>query len=212
MALKGWTDPDTGALFVITGPSGVGKSTLIHAVMDEVPGLEFSVSATTRAPRAGEQDGVDYHFLPRWRYDELVEQGAFLEHATVYQRGYGTLREPVIQALGEGRSILLDIDLQGARQVRRSWPQAVLIMVLPPSVQVLEERLRIRATDSDQVIAQRMAQVAGQLSGVGEYDYLVVNDVLPTAIAALQGILTAELSRTARRGTLVQRVLAEFSA
>lgn len=212
MALQGWTAPDQGVLFVITGPSGVGKSTLIHAVMAQVPGIEFSVSATTRAPRTGEQDGVDYHFLDRARYDELVEQGAFLEHATVYDRGYGTLREPVVQALSQGRSILLDIDLQGARQVRQSWPEAVHLMILPPSVAALEERLRARATDSEAIIAGRMAQVAGQLSGVGEYDYLVVNDVLPTATAALQGILLAELSRTARRGTLVERVLAEISA
>ncbi|MBN2800587.1 MAG: guanylate kinase [Deltaproteobacteria bacterium] len=208
--MRGWTAPDEGVLFVITGPSGVGKSTMIHALMAEVPGLEFSASATTRAPRAGEVDGVDYHFLDQDTFDRRVDAGAFLEHARVYDRSYGTLRAPVEQALRAGRSVILDIDLQGARQVRQSWPGAVHLMILPPRIAALEERLRARATDSEQVILRRMRQVEGQLAGVGEYDYLVVNDDLATATGVLRGVVLAELSRRSRRGSLVDAVLSEL--
>jgi len=208
--LPGWTRPDQGVLFVLTGPSGVGKSTLIHAALARIPDLAFSVSATTRSPRPGERDGVDYHFIGRARFDELLRQGAFLEHATVYDHSYGTLRAPVREAIDQGRSILLDIDLLGARQVRSTWPGAVHVMVLPPDVATLEARLRARGTDGDEVIAARMAQVAGQLVGVGEYDYLVVNDELSTAQRVLEGVLLAELSRRQRREGLVRAVLGQI--
>lgn len=197
--------PDRGVLFVVSGPSGVGKSTLLREVLGKVPGLSFSVSATTRAPRTGEQDGVDYHFLDRSAFEARLADGAFLEHAEVYDRLYGTLAEPTEAVLEQGGSLVLDIDVLGARQVRVSRPDAVHIMIVPPSIDVLERRLRARATDDDATIARRMELLQGQLGALGEFDYLVVNDDLDTARATLLGIVLAEMSRTSRLGTWVRR-------
>ena len=202
-----WALPDHGVLFVVSGPSGVGKSTLVKAAMARIPGLEFSVSATTRAPRTGEREGVDYHFLDRERFDLLVAQEAFLEHATVYDRSYGTLREPTRRALDAGRSVLLDIDVRGARQVRQREPAAVHLFVLPPSVEVLEARLRHRATDDEATITRRMEQAMEQLEGCVDYDYVIVNDDLDASHAAFQGILLAETSRRERRQKVIDAVL-----
>jgi guanylate kinase len=203
--LSAWEKPDRGVLFVVTGSSGTGKTTLVKAALAHIPHLTFSVSATTRPQRRGEQDGVDYHFLDRERYDQLVAEGAFLEHATVYGNGYGTLREPVEAALAQGVSIVLDIDTQGAEQVRTSWPGAVSVFVLPPSVAVLEERLRGRATDAEEIIQRRVREAGLQLRECGHFDYLVVNDALPAAIDQFQAVLVAELMRRSRRDSLVAR-------
>lgn len=197
--------PDRGVLFVVSGPSGVGKSTLLKTVLAAVPDLSFSVSATTRAPRRGEADGVDYHFLTDEDFLARVEAGAFLEHAEVYDRRYGTLAAPTEAVLADGRSLLLDIDVLGARNIRVSKPEAVHIMVVPPSIATLEERLRARATDDDAVIARRMELVHSQLGALGEFDYLVVNDDLSTARATFLGILLAEMSRTSRLSSWVSR-------
>jgi len=205
-ALRGWESPDRGVLFVISGPSGVGKSTLVKAAMADIPGLEFSVSATTRDPRAGEKNGIDYHFLSRAEFDAALADNAFLEHATVYDRSYGTLAAQVDHALSAGRSVVLDIDVQGARQVKSRRADAVLVMVVPPDIDALETRLRSRATDSDEVVSRRMAQVRSQLDAVGEYDYVVVNDDLDSAHRVFQGVLLAELSRLGRRGTVAERI------
>lgn len=203
--------PTRGALFVVSGPSGVGKSTLLHRAFEIIPGLTFSVSATTRDPRRGEVDGRDYHFLDGATFEARRESGAFLEHATVYGKSYGTLREPVEQAIERGDSILLDIDVQGARSVRTAMPEAVLLMVAPPDVATLEERLRSRNTDSDEVIADRMRDVAAQLGAVDDYDYVIVNDDLDTAHASLQAVLLGELchvSRHAARVAAIHKALA----
>ena len=199
--------PDHGALFVVTGPSGVGKSTLVGRVMARVPGLLFSVSATTRAPRAGEVDGREYHFLSLDDFEGRVQSGAFLEHANVYDRRYGTLRAPVEQSLAAGRSVILDIDVQGARQVKAAFPSCIRVFVLPPNIPVLAERLRRRGTDDDAVIARRMAQVGEQLAGAPEFDYVVINDHLETADAVFESVFLAELARVWRRRTAVTRVL-----
>lgn len=201
--------PDQGVLFVITGPSGVGKSTLIKGLMERVPGLEFSVSATTRAPRDGEVDGRDYHFLSAEDFAHRVERAAFLEYATVYDRSYGTLRAPVEAAVAEGRSVVLDIDVQGARQVKERYPACVRVFILPPSVGTLATRLRGRGTE-EAVIARRMSQVEEQLRGAPEFDFVVVNDDLSAARAVFEGIFLAELSRVARRRSRIERVLAEL--
>jgi guanylate kinase len=203
--------PDRGALFVVSGPSGVGKSTLIKRVLARLPGLGFSVSATTRAPRPGEIDGKDYHFLSRPEFDLRVGAGAFLEHATVYDQSYGTLSAPVLAAIEAGRSIVLDIDVQGARQIVSKLPEAVTIFVLPPDIGTLAGRLRARGTD-ETTLERRMSQVDLQLRGAPEFEYVVVNDHLETADAVFEGIFFAELSRTARRRSSVDNVLAGVPA
>ena len=199
--------PDRGVLFVVSGPSGVGKSTLVKAALARIPDLGFSVSATTRAPREGEVDGVDYHFVTAERFQERVREGEFLEHATVYDRSYGTLRAPTEAVLAEGRSILLDIDMQGSALVRSAMPEAVHVYILPPSWDTLYQRLVARGTDGPDVIARRMALAEQQLQGAPSYDYQVVNDDLEAAHAVLQGILLAEISRTARRLKALLRVV-----
>lgn len=192
--------------------------------MQHVPGIRFSVSATTRARREGERDGVHYHFLAPERFAALVDEGAFLEHAEVYGRRYGTLLDPVIDALDAGESILLDVDLQGARAVRRDYVEAVrartgrqvdpaiLVYILPPSIDALEGRLRARGTDTDEVIEGRMAKVAEQLEGVGEFDYLVVNDELAEAKVAIQSVFRSELLRRVRRDSWVLAVQRQLRA
>lgn len=203
--LERWEAPDRGALFVVSGASGTGKTTLLKAAFDAVPGLGFSVSATTRAPRQGERDGVEYHFVSQERFAELRDGGSLLEWATVYGRSYGTPRRPVEEALAAGRSIVLDIDAQGAAQVRRSHPDAVTIFVLPPSLDALRTRLEARRTDAPEIIDRRMREAHEQLIHAGEYDYLVLNDHLATASAQIVGVFVAELSRRARRDSWVQR-------
>jgi len=194
-------------LFVVSGPSGVGKSTLVRRAMHRIEWLAFSVSATTRPPRQGEQEGIDYHFVSPEQFDGLVAAEAFLEHATVYDRRYGTLAEPTEAALAEGRCLLLDIDVQGARQIKARLRDAVHLFVLPPSLDSLEARLRARGTDSDTVIARRMEQVAEQLAGAEEAHYVVVNDDLEAAHACFEAVLLAEACRRPRRERAVRRVL-----
>lgn len=201
----GWEAPDRGGLFVVSGASGSGKTTLLSRLLAEVPGVEFSVSATTRAPRPGERDGVDYHFVTPQRYAELRDAGALLEGAEVYGRAYGTPRAPVERALAAGRSIVLDIDVQGAAQVRVSHPEVITIFILPPSLDALEARLVGRGQDPAEVIARRMADARTQLRACGAYDYLVLNDQLDTAHLQLVSIFCAELSRRSRRSRWVER-------
>ncbi len=198
-----WPGPDKGALFVVTGASGTGKTTLVKAALQAIPSIGWSVSATTRPPREGELDGRDYHFVSHADFDALVADSALLEWAAVYGNRYGTPRAPVAAALEAGRSILLEIDLLGARQVKAAMPEAVLIFVLPPHAGAIEERLRARSTDSEEGIRRRVAQADDQLAGCGEFDYLVVNDVLDAAHVRFQGVLWAELQRRARNPRLV---------
>lgn len=201
--LSAWTAPQRGALFVVTGASGTGKTTLVREALSTVPGIGWSVSATTRAPRKGEVNGRDYHFISHEEFQARLADGALLEWAEVYGNSYGTLRAPVEAALAAGQSILLEIDVQGARQVRAAAPEAVLIFVLPPSLSALEARLRRRATDSEEIIARRVAEARHQLEGVGEFDYVVVNDVLASAHDRFQAVLVAELLRRERHPGLV---------
>ncbi len=195
----GWERPQAGALFVVSGASGSGKTTLLKRLFERVAGLQFSVSATTRSIRPGETDGVEYQFVDVPAFQRLQDQGELLEFAEVYGRYYGTPRKPVERALGLGLSVVLDIDVQGARQVRRSHPGNVSIFILPPGVEAIRERLVARGTDSPEVIARRVREAGEQLSACGEYDYLVMNDDLDTATRVIEGIFLAELSRTARR-------------
>lgn len=208
-ARAGWTPPDRGALFVVSGASGTGKTTLLRRLFAAVPGLEFSVSATTRPPRPGERDGVDYHFVDVPTFQGMRDAGELLEHAEVYGRYYGTPRGPVDAALAEGRSIVLDIDVQGAAQVRQRHPEAVLVFILPPSLDALRGRLQARGSDAPEVIARRVAEAEIQLWECGWYDYLVMNDHLEAAAAQLEAVVTAELCRAGRRSGWVRRFAAQ---
>ncbi|MGQ9660007.1 MAG: guanylate kinase [Thermochromatium sp.] len=186
-----------GLLFIVSAPSGAGKTSLVKALVERDPGLMLSVSCTTRPARAGEQDGVHYHFLDRERFEREIEAGAFLEYAQVFGHLYGTRAGDVCRCLDAGRDILLEIDWQGARQVRERFPEAIGVFVLPPSIEELERRLRGRGTDSDEVITHRMAEARNELAHFAEYSYLVVNDRFETALAALAAIVTAERQRLA---------------
>ncbi|MDP6934906.1 MAG: guanylate kinase [Myxococcota bacterium] len=205
LTLRDWKRPDRGVLFVVTGCSGTGKTTLVREALTMLPGLEFSVSATTRPIREGETDGVDYRFVDTTTFESMVQGNALLEWAEVYGNRYGTPRAPVEDALSEGRSILLEIDAQGARQVRETLPEAVTLFVLPPSLEVIEQRLRSRSTDTEQVITRRMAEAQAQLQDCGLFDYLVVNGDLASAHDVFQSILVAEMQRTKRRQSWVGR-------
>jgi guanylate kinase len=204
--LDAWTRPDRGALFVVTGASGTGKTTLVKEALATFDGLSFSCSATTRAARTGEVDGRDYHFVGHDGFAELLASDAFLESADVYGNRYGTLMEPVETALREGRSILLEIDMQGARQVRDRLPEAVTLFVLPPDLPTIEQRLRGRSTDSEAIIQRRIADAMVQIGACGEFDYLVVNDDLTTAHDCFQAVIAAELLRRGRRDSLVRHM------
>jgi len=177
-----------GHLYVIAAPSGAGKTSLMHALMQRRPTLSFSVSCTTRAPREHEQDGRDYHFIGRAEFERLVAAGEFIEHADVFGNLYGTRQSVVAAALAEGRDLILEIDWQGARQVREHLPEAVQIFILPPSRAELEARLRKRKTDSEQAIARRLADSVIEMSHWREFDYVVVNRDFEQALAELEAI------------------------
>ena len=181
----------TGTLYIVSAASGAGKTSLLRALMAHDPQLVISVSHTTRAPRPGEVDGHDYHFVDDAAFAALIDQGAFLEHAQVFDRRYGTTHAAVAADLEAGRDVLVEIDWQGARQIREQWPDTVSIFILPPSRDALEERLRARAQDSEAVIADRMDAAVSEMSHAGEYDYLVWNDDFETALEDLEAIVRA---------------------
>ncbi len=184
-----------GTLYIVSAPSGAGKTSLIRALMERDSRVRFSVSHTTRPKRPGEVDGRDYHFVDRGRFERMVREGAFLEHAEVFGHYYGTARETVESLLAEGCDVMLDIDWQGARQVRERMPQAVSVFVLPPSREALESRLRGRGQDSHEVIAARMRQAEAEMRHYAEYDYLIVNDRFDQAVDDLAAIVRARRLR-----------------
>jgi guanylate kinase len=180
-------------VFVITGPSGVGKGTLISKLLERVPDLELSISATTRPPREGEVDGRDYHFLTLEEFDRRIETEDFLEFATYSGNRYGTLRSEVRRRLDAGRSVLLEIEVQGARQVRAAMRESVQVFIAPPTPAVLRERLLKRGTDAAEAIDARLEVAEGELAAQDEFPHLVVNDDLERAASELEGIVRAEL-------------------
>lgn len=187
-----------GMLLVISGPSGTGKGTLCERLLRSDPSISFSVSCTTRKPREGEVDGVHYHFIDEARFDELLLQDAFLEHATVHGHRYGTLKSQVEQGIEEGRNMLLDIDPQGALSVMEKQADTVSIFILPPSFAALRQRLQTRNTDDEQETMRRLANAYGEVALLKHYRYALVNDELDPAFARLSAIILAEKHRTIR--------------
>ena len=182
-------------VFIISAPSGSGKSTLVNEVLKIVPGLEFSVSYTTRPPRGSEKNGREYHFVSPQQFEAMIRQGEFLEHAEVFGNHYGTSCSFLRDAQETSRDLLLDIDVQGADQIKRKLPDAVSIFVLPPDRNRLEERLRKRGQDAEAVIQRRLATAAREIENYSKYDYILVNDRLEESIEALKSILLAERQR-----------------
>ncbi len=203
--------PIRGRLFVIAAPSGAGKTSLVKALLQRKPELHVSISHTTRRKRATEEDGREYHFVSVEEFLRLRDQGEFLEYAQVFDNYYGTGRRPVETELARGNSVVLEIDWQGAQQVRRAMPDCVTIFILPPSRKSLEDRLRNRRTDSDEVITRRLQDAVGDMSHWREFNYVVVNDDFEKAVAELASIVEGRgeplrADRPALRGLIAELV------
>lgn len=191
--------PNAGTLFIVSAPSGAGKTSLLRDLLALDPQISLSVSHTTRAMRPGEEDGVHYHFVEVAAFERLVEQGVFIEHAQVFDNYYGTSAQAVSEQLASGQDVVVEIDWQGARQVRKRFPEAVSIFVIPPTIEALRERLGARGQDSEEIIQRRMRDARSELSHYPEYDYLVVNDRFDVALQQLSSIFVAERMRTTRQ-------------
>lgn len=203
-----------GTLYIVSAPSGAGKSSLITAMLETNPtyAMKVSVSHTTRGMRPGEQDGVHYHFVQKEQFEDLIEQGAFLEYAEVFGNYYGTSRLWIEETLNKGIDIFLDIDWQGARQIRQQMPLARSVFILPPSNGELERRLNTRGQDSEAVIAKRMAEAKSEISHYNEYDYVIVNDDFDTALVDFKAIIRAERLKQDKQAAKYKGMLAALLA
>jgi guanylate kinase len=197
-------------VFIISAPSGSGKSTLVARLLAEVPNLKFSVSYTTRAPRGHERPGESYHFISRAEFEQRIALGEFLEHAEVFGNYYGTHRSALDEAIAERKDLVLDIDVQGAGQLKSRLPEAVTIFVLAPSRQVLEQRLRARSEDTDAVIERRLRDAALEIRNYSLYDYVVINKDLDQSAETLEAIVRAERARRTRIEDQLRPILATF--
>ena len=201
-----------GQLYIIAAPSGAGKTSLVKALHEHLNGVAVSVSHTTRQSRPGEEDGLHYHFVDHARFEHMVAAGEFLEHARVFDNFYGTARSSVESGLAAGLDVILEIDWQGAQQVRTAFPDALSIFILPPAREVLESRLRGRGQDDDQIIARRMRDAVTEMQHYAEFDFLVINDVFEEALRELACIFRANRSRkeraSARHARLIKDLLA----
>jgi len=198
------------SVFIISAPSGSGKSTLVSHLMRHVPGLRFSVSYTTRAPRGEERDGREYYFISREQFEARVERDEFLEWAEVFGNYYGTHRSELDRAALEGVDLVLDIDVKGARQLKERIPGAVSIFILPPSREVLEQRLRARSQDSGPVIERRLREAAEEIRNYSQYDYVLVNRELDSSVATLVSIVSSARSRRERMEPQIHPILETF--
>ena len=185
----------SGRIFVVSGPSGSGKSTLIREVRQKVPDLGYSISHTSRPPRGKEKNGVEYHFVSRENFQKRIDSGEFVEWAEVYQDLYGTSVASLRSQITAGRDVIMDIDVQGARNIKDHFKDAILIYVLPPSLEILEKRLRDRGTDDEKTIRTRLNKAAKEIKNCVSYDYLLFNDDLDQAVEELKSILIAERCR-----------------
>lgn len=200
----------TGTLYIVSAASGTGKTSLLKALLEQTRGIAISVSHTTRDARLGEENGVHYHFVGKNTFHNLIQDGDFLEHAEVFGNFYGTSQSSVQQQLDDGQDVILEIDWQGAQQVRKAMPQAVSLFILPPSRDALQERLTGRGTDSEEIIAGRMSEAVSEMSHYAEFDYVVINDVFDTALAELKAIFTAERLTVNRQSSAHERMISEL--
>lgn len=199
-----------GTLYVFTGPSGAGKGTVLGRLLAEDDRLFFSISATTRAPRPGEQNGVHYYFLEKTDFENRIAQGAFLEHAQYVGNYYGTPKAYVEQQLAAGKDVILEIEIQGALKVKKKFPDTLLLFVTPPSVDVLRERLIGRGTEDAETVKKRLGRAIEEADGVEEYDYLVVNDDLDTCVEEVHSIIQAEKLRVSRNINFINEIKSEL--
>ncbi|MDR3553071.1 MAG: guanylate kinase [Clostridia bacterium] len=198
---------EPGLLIVISGPSGAGKDSVLLQLAKRRGGLFYSVSATTREPRAGEAGGQDYYFLTDEEFERLIAQGKLLEYTEYNGKYYGTPRQAVEERLARGEDVILVIEVRGAMQVKKSFPEAVLVFILPPSMQVLEKRLRGRGTETEAQISGRLAIARGEIGSAVNYDYVVINDALETAAAEIDAIVCTEKLKASRNRKRIQEVL-----
>src|SRR5215470_2972344 len=202
--------PSRGTLFVVSSPSGGGKGTIIHHVLDVVENLSYSVSFTTRAPRQSEVDGREYFFVNREIFDEMVGAGEFLEWACVHGNYYGTSKEQILRETAAGADIILEVDVQGAASVRQLLMDSVSIFILPPSYEVLRQRLIARGTDSPEELELRLRNAPEELNQYSAFDYVIINDEVDRAVGQLAAIIYAERARCMRQESLVQQVIEKF--
>lgn len=202
----------SATLYVISAPSGAGKTSLVKALLERESGIQASVSFTTRAPRPGETDGVEYNFISVEDFSKRIEAGEFLEHAQVFDNFYGSSRVWVERALAGGTDVILEIDWQGARQARAAFPDAVGVFILPPSRAALEERLRGRGQDGEDIIARRMRDAKSEISHYGEYEFVVINDDFDTALDDLSAIARARRLTGAAQGKKLDDLIAAMLA
>lgn len=196
-----------GLLIVISGPSGAGKGTVYNEVLIRKPEINRSISVTTRAPRVGEVDGVHYYFKTEEEYQKMIAAGEFLETAAVYNNYYGTPKKPVYEKLALGQDVMFEIDTLGAKQIKRMYPESITIFIIPPSFEILEKRLRDRGTDSEANIRRRLSSAKNELEKYKQYDYIVFNDDLETAIAQVLSIIDAEKRKMERNEEIVLEYL-----
>jgi guanylate kinase len=197
---------ETGLLFIVSGPSGSGKTTLCKDLVKLINGIQFSVSYTTRLPRKDEQPGEAYHFVSRETFFAMIDKGEFAEWAEIYGHLYGSSRSFIEQTLGKGNDLLFDIDGQGSRQLKKNYPRAITIFLIPPSVEALEQRLKKRETESSAVIGERVAKACAEIAQARDYAYIIINDIYAQALQALHSIVLAEK----HRGERMKKYLAFF--
>jgi len=210
MSNNPWPDCENGLLIVVSAPSGTGKTTVVERLVQVVPGLSLSRSYTSRSARPGENDGVDYNFITRQRFESMIAEDAFLEWADVFGNFYGTAEADTKRERASGRDLVLVIDVQGARQVRKCVAGTVGIFVLPPSFAALEHRLRGRSKDPEDAIRRRLETARREVSAVTEYDYVIVNDVLDRCVGELAAIVAAERAKLARRQDVIAPIVRTF--
>ena len=197
---------DEGILLVVSGPSGAGKGTICNAIREKFPDLQYSVSMTTRDPRKGEVEGESYFFRTNEQFEKLIEEDAFLEYAKVYDHYYGTPKKRALDMISDGKSVLLEIDIQGAMQVKKRYPKGVFIYIVPPSLEILSDRLYGRGTDSEETIQKRLAQITSELAMAHQYDYIIVNDKLEDAVRKTSSILEAERCTLSRNEGQIETI------